>query len=95
MTGFTPEAEACLACHPSQKDAETPDDLIGCLRLAAGRDYNVSGYNEDNRCLEDITPLLWKAARMIDRLNTDLQQTTGAKPGRQSSVGEPQPKDTK
>ena len=28
-------------------------------------------------------------------LNANPQQTTGAKPGRQSSVGEPQPKDTK
>ena len=72
----------------SGRDAETPDDLIGWLRLAAGRDYNVSGYNEDNRCLEDITPLLWKAARMIDRLNTHPHQSTGASSGRQPSVEE-------
>jgi hypothetical protein len=52
----------------SAKDTETPDELIGWLRLAAGRDYNVSGYNETNDCLEDITPLLWKAARCIDKL---------------------------
>ena len=26
MTGFTPETEACLACHPSQKDAEPMTD---------------------------------------------------------------------
>ena len=49
MTGFTPETEACLACHPSQKDVEpmTDDEEVaecrGCRKVLRGKPYYRGG----------------------------------------------------
>lgn len=83
MTGFTPETEACLACHPSQKDVEPMTDkavdeavervreLIVCIR---------SNAEENNAHLNDkwVTTIHAHTTVLLEDLLPDLQALLSA-----------------
>ena len=83
MTGFTPETEACLACHPSQKDAEPMTDKTVDEAVERVKAYVESwdGFDDgtiiSDNCdpndliLSDLRALLDEVARLRSRAAPD------------------------